>query len=118
MATIKITIGHALSSSFVWRVKDSSPVEYVNLTGKTLRLFIKSGSRTLLTLQSGAAATALGSSLTITSAVGGAFNYRITDEETAVFRASTTHTRFYIEYEEPSGDIKMLYKWTATITKA
>jgi len=71
-----------------WRLTES-PYTPINLTGMTVEFRLKEGETTLLTLTSGEAATALGSQLTIVSAVAGTILLKITDEETDTFSVAS-----------------------------
>jgi len=100
-----------------WRLTES-PYTPINLTGMTVEFRLKEGETTLLTLTSGEAATALGSQLTIVSAVAGTMLLKITDEETDTFRPASTGVTGIMKYVGGDGLEDLLFKKAFTIEAA
>lgn len=104
--------------SFVWPMTWKAGGVAVNLTGKTFDFRLLKGSRELVNLVTGEAATTLGSQLTVVSAAAGTLLLKITDEETATFRAGTANIFGIMKYVGADGLEHLMFKQAFTIEKA
>lgn len=103
--------------SFVWPLawKDAED-EPIDVTGFTFEFRLLKGSRAILTLTTGAAATANGSSLAIVDAEAGTLMLTITDEEADAFRPGLVTG--VMKYVGGDGLEHLMFKKTFTIEAA
>lgn len=100
--TMTIYVGVTYEATYVYKADGV----VVNLTGKTVVFHLLNNKNAeVLTLSSADGANALGSIVEITSAVGGAFRLKLTDEQTATMDAMVTRWWFGLE---GSGDEKLI----------